>query len=87
LHRRLKPLENDIFISKQKSNSFEETNLDEIWKEQGIDSLIMTGLVTHGRVKNGCLGAKRLGYWVTLVRDAHSGLYVSLFPFLVAGYF
>jgi nicotinamidase-related amidase len=72
LHPGLKPLENDIFISKQKSNSFEETNLDEILRSKGIDSLVVTGLVTHGCVKNGCLGAKQLGYKVTLAQDTHS---------------
>jgi nicotinamidase-related amidase len=72
LHPRLRPLEKDGFIFKQKSNSFEETNLDEILKSKGIDSLVVTGLVTHGCVKNGCIGAKQLGYEVTLVQDAHS---------------
>lgn len=72
LHPQLRPLEKDGFIFKQKSNSFEGTNLDEILKSKDIDSLIITGLVTHGCVKNGCLGAKQLGYKVTLVQDAHS---------------
>jgi nicotinamidase-related amidase len=65
-------LEKDIFISKQKSNSFEETNLDEILRSKGVNSLVVTGLVTHGCVKNGCLGALQLGYKVTLARDSHS---------------
>ena len=72
LHPRLNLLETDGFISKEKSNSFENTNLDEILKSKSIDSLVVTGLVTHGCVKNGCLGAKQLGYKVTLAHDAHS---------------
>jgi len=72
LHRQLRPLEKDGFIFKQKSNSFEETNLDEILKSKGIGGLVITGLVTHGCVKNGCIGVKQLGYKVTLVQDAHS---------------
>lgn len=72
LHPRLQPLKTDSFLTKQKSNSFEETKLDEILKSKGIESLVITGLVTHGCVKNGCLGAKALGYKVTLVQDAHS---------------
>jgi nicotinamidase-related amidase len=72
LHLRLQPQPEDILLSKQKSNSFEGTNLDEILKSKGMESLVITGLVTHGCVKNGCLGAKQLGYRVTLARDAHS---------------
>jgi nicotinamidase-related amidase len=72
LHPRLRPIEGDGIIFKQKSNSFEETNLDEILRSKGVDSLVVTGLVTHGCVKNGCMGAKQLGYKVTLVQDAHS---------------
>jgi nicotinamidase-related amidase len=72
LHPRLRPLETDSLLFKQKSNSFEETDLDEILKSKGIDHVVVTGLVTHGCVKNGCLGAKELGYKVTLVKDAHS---------------
>ena len=72
LHLRLQPQPEDILLSKQKSNSFEGTNLDEILKSKDIDRLVITGLVTHGCVKNGCLGAKQLGYKVTLVGDAHS---------------
>ena len=72
LHPRLQPQDKDKLVFKQKSNSFEGTNLDELLRSNGIDSLVITGLVTHGCVKNGCLGALQLGYKVTLVRDAHS---------------
>jgi nicotinamidase-related amidase len=72
LHPRLQPMEKDNFLSKQKSNSFEGTNMDERLKAKGVDNLVITGLVTHGCVKNGCLGAKELGYRVTLAQDAHS---------------
>jgi nicotinamidase-related amidase len=65
-------MEKDNFLSKQKSNSFEGTDLDERLKAKGVDSLVITGLVTHGCVKNGCLGAKELGYGVILAQDAHS---------------
>ena len=72
LHPRLQPQKKDYRISKLKSNSFEDTRLDEILKSMGVDHVVITGMVTHGCVKNGCIGAKQLGYKVTLVQDAHS---------------
>lgn len=72
LHPRLQPLETDRFVFKEKSNSFEQTNLDEMLKSLGVNHVVATGLVTHGCLKNGCLGARELGYKVTLAADAHS---------------
>jgi nicotinamidase-related amidase len=72
LHSRLQPLESDLYLTKEKSNSFEGTDLAERLKSWGIHKVVVTGLVTHGCVKNGCLGAKEHGYQVTLVKDAHS---------------
>jgi nicotinamidase-related amidase len=72
LHPRLQPINKDFHLYKEKSNSFEGTNLDELLKSKGITNLVITGLVTHGCVKNGCMGAKKHGYRVTLVQDGHS---------------
>jgi len=72
LHARLQPTQKDHYLFKEKSDSFEETDLDEKLKALGIENVVVTGLVTHGCVKNGCLGAKEHGYHVTLVGDGHS---------------
>ena len=72
LHPRLHPLKTDGSVFKHKGNSFEETNLDALLKAKGVETVVITGLVTHGCVKNGCLGARALGYRVTLVQDTHS---------------
>ena len=72
LHPRLHPEEHDFHLLKQKSNCFEGTDLDEMLKTMKIEKLVVTGLVTHGCVKNACLGAKELGYTVILAEDAHS---------------
>ena len=72
LHSRLQPNQKDFYLLKEKSNSFEGTNLDQQLKVLGVENVIVTGLVTHGCVKNGCLGAKEHGYHVTLVGDGHS---------------
>ncbi len=72
LHPRLHPVDGDCFLYKQKSNSFEETDLDQRLKALGVTRVVISGMVTHGCVKNGCLGAKELGYRVTLAKDSHS---------------
>lgn len=72
LHPDLHPLETDLRVDKQHGNSFDETPLDGFLKARGIKHVVVTGLVTHGCVKNTCLGALELGYQVTLVSDAHS---------------
>ncbi len=72
LHPRLHPLEGDIFIHKQHGNAFEGTDLEEEMKSRNIDSVVVTGLVTHGCVRATCLGAIKQGYEVVLVKDGHS---------------
>lgn len=72
LHPGLHPLESDAFVCKEHSNAFEETNLTQILDEKKVGRLVVTGLVTHGCVKNTCLGGRELGYPVLLVADAHS---------------
>ncbi len=71
-HKQLQPLRHDFIVHKQHGNAFEETKLDEMLKSRDITNLVVTGLVTHGCVKATCLGARKLGYQVTLVKDAHS---------------
>ncbi len=72
LHPQLQPGPQDCTIHKQHGNAFEETNLQEELKARYIDTLVVTGLVTHGCVKATCLGGKELGYRVILVEDGHS---------------
>lgn len=72
LHPKLQPEDRDVLIFKQHGNAFEGTDLDEILKLKKIGNLVITGLVTHGCVKATCLGARQLGYQVTLVKDGHS---------------
>jgi nicotinamidase-related amidase len=72
LHPQMQPLKTDDLVHKQHGNAFEETNLGAILDAKGVGRLVVTGLVTHGCVRATCLGAKKLGYHVTLVSDAHS---------------
>jgi nicotinamidase-related amidase len=72
LHPQLQPLKTDDLVHKQHGNAFAETNLGEILDARSVGRLVVMGLVTHGCVRATCLGAKKLGYHVTLVSDAHS---------------
>jgi nicotinamidase-related amidase len=72
LHPRLHPLETDRVIPKRHVNAFEGTVLETELHSRGIESLVVTGLVTYACVRATCIGANRLGYRVTLARDGHS---------------
>jgi len=72
LHPQLQPMKTDDLVHKLHGNAFEDTNLGELLDAKGVGRLVVTGLVTHGCVRATCLGAKKLGYHVTLVSDAHS---------------
>ncbi|MFN2304118.1 MAG: cysteine hydrolase family protein, partial [Anaerolineales bacterium] len=72
LHPDLAPENKDWRVYKENSNAFKGTKLAEILASQGVGRVIATGLVTHGCVKNTCLGALQEGYEVALASDAHS---------------
>ena len=72
LHPDIQPAGGETVIHKVHPNAFEATNLRGELKERGIDTLVVTGLVTHGCVKATCLGALEEGYRVRLVSDGHS---------------
>jgi nicotinamidase-related amidase len=72
LHPQLQPTRQDGLIHKLYGNAFQDTNLDEMLRSQGVNTLVITGLVTQGCVKATCLGGIKMGYRVILVSDAHS---------------
>ena len=72
IHPKLKPFEDDLFFHKTVSSAFEETDLRKVLLSKGIEKLVMTGTLTNACVKANCRAAKKLGYSVILVKDAHS---------------
>lgn len=72
LHPKLQPEPQDLHVFKEHGNAFEETNLRELLAAENIGSIVIAGLVTHGCVKNTCLGGLEEGYQVILAGDAHS---------------
>lgn len=72
LHPRLQKNESDLLIHKCYPNTFKETNFREELTTRDINQLVIVGTLTDNCVSATCIGAKKLGYQVILVTDAHS---------------
>jgi nicotinamidase-related amidase len=72
LHPEIQPEDADLIIHKRYGSAFHNTPLGEDLSENGVGTVVITGLVTHGCVRATCLDALRLGYRVELVEDGHS---------------
>lgn len=70
----LKPLENEIVISKGASGVFNSTAIDQIMRNMGIDTLIMTGVLTNYCVETAVRDAADRSYNVILVSDATAAM-------------
>jgi nicotinamidase-related amidase len=66
----LQPLPGEVVLSKTTSSVFMSTNADFVLRNMGIDTLIMTGVVTNNCVESSTRNAADLGYRVLLVEDA-----------------
>lgn len=73
-HHLLKQENLDIVITKDFCDSFMQTNLEEILKNENISRLIIGGMQSDFCVDTTCRQAAELGYDVVLVSDAHSTL-------------
>ena len=65
----LKPESGDIKINKTYGNSFNKTGADEILKEAGIDTIVMTGFCAEYCVLSTYRGAKDLDYFPVLLKN------------------
>lgn len=66
----LTPLNNEIVLDKTTSSVFVSTNADFLLRNMGINTLIMTGVVTNNCVESSTRTAGDLGYRVLLIEDA-----------------
>lgn len=66
----LKPQEGEIIFNKNSGNAFNSTNIDQILKNMGIDSLVITGMATNVCVEITARDAADRGYNCILVDDA-----------------
>jgi nicotinamidase/pyrazinamidase len=70
----LKPQAGDIVVHKTSYSSFEGTELDSILKGRGIDSVRLTGCVTHICILFTAYESVLRDYAVTVVADGVAGL-------------
>ncbi len=72
--KEIEPSKDDIIIEKTTYSGFYNTTLDETLKRLGIDSLRLTGCVTHICVMFTASDAVLRDYSVTVVKDGVAGL-------------
>jgi nicotinamidase/pyrazinamidase len=83
LHPALDQEKVDVVIDKgqdpssQGYSAFQETRLEDLLRERGVDRLYVAGLATDYCVKSSVLDARRLGFDVTVIEDAVRGVDVQ----------
>jgi len=70
LHHTVMPINDEELISKQKPSSFFATPLQEKLENQGVQSLIIAGFMSHMCVSTTARDAAQLGYNVVVAEDA-----------------
>lgn len=68
--KQVSPSGEDIVITKDDPDIFQGTGLDSRFRERGIDTLIMSGVLTNECVETSVLQAVEKGYRVILVEDS-----------------
>lgn len=70
IYYRVTPLDGEKVITKERVNSFSDTDLNQYLKDNGITDLVICGMMTHMCVEGAYRAATDLGYRCTLVEDA-----------------
>lgn len=70
IHQAIRPLDDEKVIIKHYPNSFQKTTLQYELEKQGIDELVVCGMMTHMCVDTTVRAAYELGYHITLISDA-----------------
>lgn len=78
-HPQLQPRSQDKVIQKTTVSVFGSTDIDQTLKAAGIDTLIITGLMTHACVAGAARDAAPLGYNVVVASDASATRTVTRF--------
>lgn len=69
----MRPKPGDLEITKRGWSAFHQTGLDEALREQGLDTLIITGMSTNHAVESTARSARDHGYRMLLPHDAMAG--------------
>lgn len=72
LSEELIPSDNESIIEKHYSSAFEETDLNDILKKQGITEIILTGAQSNACIRATAFATLERGYNLTVVIDAHT---------------
>jgi nicotinamidase-related amidase len=70
----LRPEEGDFIVEKKTYSGFYKTNLDNVLKNLGVDTVKLTGCVTHICVLFTASDASLRGYNVVILKDGIAGL-------------
>lgn len=70
IHELVKPLENEKIVHKDYPNSFLKTDLREYFEEQGVEKLVVAGMMSHMCVDTTVRACQDYGYEVTVIDDA-----------------
>lgn len=66
----LKPLDGELIIDKNSAGAFNSSNIDQLMRNLGIQSLVITGVATNACVETTARDAADRGYKCILVDDA-----------------
>lgn len=69
IHSSVKPIENEVVVTKHYPNSFRETSLKAELDKMGIEKLIIVGMMTHMCIDTTTRAAKDLGYECVVVAN------------------
>jgi nicotinamidase-related amidase len=70
IHENVTPLAGEILIKKNYPNSFRDTTLLDHLKKEGIENLVITGMMTHMCVDATTRAAFDFGFTCTVLQDA-----------------
>ena len=72
IDNRIDKQENDCVIQKKHGNAFQNTDLKKTLDADGINSITVCGLVSHGCVKATCTGGLAAGFETSLLKNGHT---------------
>lgn len=70
IHDQVKPLADEIVVTKQQINAFLGTNLEDVLKQNSISNVTVIGAMSHMCVDAAVRAASDLGFATTVVHDA-----------------
>src|SRR6202023_3192861 len=83
IHPRVVPAADEIIVAKRRVSAFMDTDLNMILRSNGIDTLVMCGVVTSGVVLSTLCHAADSDYGLFVLRDCCSDIDQSAHALLV----